>query len=61
VIGFTDSMVRLFSNNLTPLALARNIGLVAADLLPPVKRLITRQAMGLTGKLPRLGRGLKLR
>jgi 2-octaprenyl-6-methoxyphenol hydroxylase len=61
VIGFTDSMVRLFSNSLTPLALARNIGLVAADLLPPVKRLITRQAMGLTGKLPRLGRGLKLR
>ena len=61
VIGFTDSMVRVFSNNLTPLALARNIGLVAADLFPPVKRLIRRQAMGLTGKLPRLARGLKLR
>ncbi|WP_126452792.1 2-octaprenyl-6-methoxyphenyl hydroxylase [Sulfuriflexus mobilis] len=61
VIGFTDSMVRLFSNKLTPLALARNIGLVAADILPPMKRLITRQAMGLTGKLPRLARGLKLR
>jgi 2-octaprenyl-6-methoxyphenol hydroxylase len=61
VIGFTDSMVRLFSNSLTPLALARNIGLVTADLLPPVKRLITRQAMGLTGKLPRLARGLRLR
>ena len=61
VIGFTDSMVRVFSNNFTPLALVRNIGLVAADLLPPVKRLITRQAMGLTGKLPRLARGLKLR
>ncbi|MDT8405577.1 2-octaprenyl-6-methoxyphenyl hydroxylase [Sulfuriflexus sp.] len=61
VIGFTDSMVRVFSNNLTPLALARNIGLLAADLCPPLKHLITRQAMGLTGKLPRLGRGLKLR
>lgn len=61
VIGFTDGMVRVFSNNLTPLALVRNIGLVAADLLPPVKRLITRQAMGLTGKLPRLARGLRLR
>jgi len=61
VIGFTDSMVRLFSNSVTPLALARNIGLVATDILPPLKRLITRQAMGLSGKLPRLARGLQLK
>jgi len=61
VIGFTDSMVRLFSNNVTPVALARNIGLVATDLFPPLKRLITRQAMGLSGHLPKLARGLRLR
>jgi len=61
VIGFTDSMVRIFSNRFTPLALARNIGLVATDLFPPLKKLITRQAMGLSGKLPKLARGLRLR
>lgn len=60
VIGFTDSLVRMFSNRLAPLVLARNIGLIAADLLPPLKRIITRQAMGLTGKLPKLARGLRL-
>jgi len=61
VIGFTDSMVRLFSNNITPVALARNLSLVATDLFPPLKKLITRQAMGLSGKLPKLARGLRLR
>lgn len=60
VVTFTDSLVRLFSNNFPPLSVARNIGLVLGDILPPVKRLITRQAMGLSGKLPRLARGLKL-
>jgi 2-octaprenyl-6-methoxyphenol hydroxylase len=60
VIGFTDSLVRVFSNNFPPLAVARNAGLVLADIFPPIKRLITRQAMGLSGKLPRLARGLKL-
>jgi len=61
VLGFTDSMVRLFSNNITPVALARNVSLVVTDLFPPLKKLITRQAMGLSGKLPKLARGLKLR
>lgn len=60
VIGFTDSMVRLFSNKFTPLALARNVGLVATDLFPPLKKLITRQAMGMSGHLPKLARGLRL-
>ena len=60
VIGFTDSMVRLFSNKFAPVALARNVGLVATDLFPPLKKLITRQAMGLSGHLPKLARGLRL-
>jgi len=61
VLGFTDSMVRLFSNNFVPLALARNLSLAATDLFPPLKKLITRQAMGLSGRLPKLARGLRLR
>ncbi len=60
VVAFTDGLVRTFSNNFLPLAIARNAGLIASDLIPPVKRLLSRQAMGLTGKLPRLARGLGL-
>ncbi|MGZ8246544.1 2-octaprenyl-6-methoxyphenyl hydroxylase [Methylomagnum sp.] len=46
VIRFTDSMVRLFSNDSPPLALARNLAMVALDRLPPAKRLLARHAMG---------------
>ncbi len=60
VIGFTDSLARLFSNPLAPVALARNIGLLSMDVVPPLKRILTRQTMGLAGKLPRLAMGLPL-
>ncbi len=60
VVAFTDGLVRLFSTDFLPFTVARNVGLLAADLLPPFKRLISRQAMGLTGKLPRIARGLNL-
>ncbi|MCW9025429.1 MAG: 2-octaprenyl-6-methoxyphenyl hydroxylase [Gammaproteobacteria bacterium] len=56
----TDSLVRIFSNNFKPLALARNIALLAMDILPPLKKRLARHAMGYTGKLPRLARGLPL-
>jgi len=59
-IAFTDSLVRIFTNPLAPFAWGRNLGLVAVDLLPPLKHLLARQTMGLVGKLPRLARGLKL-
>jgi 2-octaprenyl-6-methoxyphenol hydroxylase len=60
VISFTDGLVRLFSNNFIPLVLARNLGLATAELLPPLRHLLTRRAMGMTGQLPRLARGLPL-
>ena len=56
----TDGLVRLFSNNLLPLAALRNLGLLVVDLVPPLKKVFARHAMGFVGKLPRLGRGLKL-
>lgn len=59
-IAFTDSLVRIFINPLAPFALGRNLGLIAVDLLPSLKRLLARQTMGLAGKLPRLARGLGL-
>ena len=57
---FTDALVRLFSNTFPPLALARNAGLVATDILPPIKHTLARHTMGIAGKLPRLARGLPL-
>ncbi len=60
VSTFTDGLVRLFSNNLAPLSMARNLGLVAVDLFPPAKRALLRLSMGLAGRLPRLARGLPL-
>ena len=37
--------------------LARGIGLAAVNRLPPLKRLLMRDAMGIAGDLPRLVRG----
>ena len=56
----TDGLVRIFSNNFLPLAALRNLGLLVVDTVPPLKKLFARHAMGFVGKLPRLGRGLKL-
>jgi 2-octaprenyl-6-methoxyphenol hydroxylase len=53
----TDGLNRLFSNQLAPLRLARDLGLAAVHRLPPLKRLLMRDAMGLSGDLPRLVRG----
>lgn len=61
VIGLTDGLARLFINPLAPVALARNIGLFTVDVMPPLKRLLSRQTLGLAGKLPRLAMGLPLR
>ncbi len=58
--SFTDGLVRTFSNNFFPLTLLRDAGLVALDILPPLKHLLARQAMGLNGRLSRLERGLPL-
>jgi len=58
--GFTNGLIRIFSNNAFPLTLARNAGLIAVDLLPGVKRRFVRVTSGLAGKLPRLARGLPL-
>ncbi len=60
VLALTDGLVRVFSNDFPPLVVARSLGMVALDLLPPLKRLMMRQTMGLAGRLPRLARGLPL-
>ena len=54
-IGFTDAVVKIFSNEWLALAAARNIGLALLDHIPAAKTLLTRHAMGLAGHIPRLG------
>jgi len=59
-MGFTDALVRVFSSHFLPMVVARNIGLLTLDIMPPLKKQIARQAMGYIGKLSRLARGLPL-
>lgn len=57
LLAVTDVLNRLFSNDIGPLRLARDLGLAAVNQLPPLKRLLMRHAMGTVGDLPRLARG----
>jgi 2-octaprenyl-6-methoxyphenol hydroxylase len=57
---FTDGVVRLFSNDLLPLAVFRDIGLIGLDSFGFLKRMLARRAMGLAGRGCRLSRGLSL-
>lgn len=57
---FSDGLARVFGNPLRSVGLARSLGLLAFDLLPPAKRAFAQHMMGLAGRLPRLARGLPL-
>ncbi|MDY0871575.1 UbiH/UbiF/VisC/COQ6 family ubiquinone biosynthesis hydroxylase [Dongia rigui] len=56
----TDGLTRLFSNDIGPIRLARDIGFFLFNKAKPLKRLAMRHAMGIVGTLPRLVRGEKL-
>jgi 2-octaprenyl-6-methoxyphenol hydroxylase len=60
VMGMTDALARTFSNDFKPLVVARNLGMVTMDLMPPLRRLLTHQAMGMAGRQSRLARGASL-
>lgn len=55
IIGFTDSIVKVFSSDLPSLVLARGISLAIIDNIPVLKTIFTKHAMGLSGRLPRIG------
>jgi 2-octaprenyl-6-methoxyphenol hydroxylase len=46
-IGFTNTVVNVFSNDWLALVTARNIGLTLLDYIPTAKSMLTRQAMGM--------------
>jgi len=60
LMAVTDGLNRLFSNDLAPVQLIRDLGLAAVSRLPPLKRFFMRHAMGMVGELPRLIRGERL-
>jgi 2-octaprenyl-6-methoxyphenol hydroxylase len=60
LLAVTDGLNRLFSSDLAPMRLARDLGLGIINELPPLKRFFMRHAMGVVGDLPRLVRGQAL-
>ena len=54
--GF-DAFVRLFSNDIAPVRLARDLGIAAVNRIAPLRRAFMHEAGGATGDLPKLLRG----
>ncbi|MCK5188571.1 MAG: FAD-dependent monooxygenase, partial [Methylococcales bacterium] len=54
-IGFTDKVVKIFSTDWLPMAAARSISLAVMDHIPFAKGMLAKHAMGLSGRLPRVG------
>jgi 2-octaprenyl-6-methoxyphenol hydroxylase len=59
-IKYTDSLVKLFSNQNFLLGHARAAGLTLVDRLVPLRTLLAKQSMGLASRPSRLARGLPL-
>ncbi len=60
VVGFTDSLIRMFGVPGTAVSVGRGVGLAAFDVLPGAKQELARHTMGLAGRLSRLARGRSL-
>lgn len=55
-----DVFYQVFSNQVLPLKILRNLGLGLAERLLPAKNKVMRAAMGLEGLLPKLARGERI-
>jgi 2-octaprenyl-6-methoxyphenol hydroxylase len=55
--AITDGLNRLFSNDIAPVRLVRDVGLATVNRMPSLKRVLMRHAMGLIVNPPRLIRG----
>ncbi len=60
ITRLTGSISGIAGTQLPLAAGIRGLGLLATDLFPPMKHRIARLALGLSGKLPKLARGLPL-
>lgn len=61
IVGFTDGLVRLFTQPFGPAKLLRDVGLLAFDLMPVAKDALSQLSLGAAGRIPRLARGARLR
>lgn len=53
----TDALTRLFSNDIAPVRIVRDLGMGIVDRIGPARRFFMRHAGGDVGKLPRLMKG----
>jgi len=60
VYRITDSMVKVFSNDNFALEHLRASGLIALNLMSPLRSLMARQSMGLLGRMNKLQRRVSL-
>jgi 2-octaprenyl-6-methoxyphenol hydroxylase len=60
IVGFTDGLVRLFTQPFGPVKLVRDLGMLAFDLLPQAKNALSQLSLGAAGRIPRLARGARL-
>lgn len=54
ILGFTDLLDRVFSNNFLPLVIVRRLGLLILKQVHPVKKYALQLMTGLRGRLPQL-------
>jgi len=57
IMTVMDVFYQVFSNDILPVKIIRNLGLGMAERIVPAKHLVMRHAMGLDGPLPKLARG----
>ena len=60
MLFFTDTLNRLFSNNILPIKVIRQLGLSITNNLGPLKKHLMLYAMGEVGDLPKLLKGQPL-
>jgi len=61
IIRFTDGLVRLSSQPFGPVKLLRDAGMLAFDLMPAAKGVLSQLSLGAAGRVPKLARGAPLR
>jgi 2-octaprenylphenol hydroxylase len=59
MLGAMDLFKRAFGNRIPPLVAARNLGLLAADRIGPIKRAFMQQALGTGDEMPTLARAAR--
>ena len=60
IVRFTDGLVRLFAQPLGPIKALRDVGMLAFDLMPAAKGVLSQLSLGAAGRIPKLARGASL-